>query len=259
MMERQWLTFDLDGTLMQNPFVGFVFPEIEETIRKHHGEALDVKRKLIEEHEQRMQKNEIVAAYDWDDIAQQLIQTLDLSVQIDIENLVRKHSTGEKVYVLEECIPSVLKRLKGQFKLAAVTNGYRRYQLPVLEALGLDVYFDAIITPDEAGYAKPDRDIFQPLLAEGSVRAHVGDRVDHDVCVAHRLGVPSIFICKKMPQEIKGLSPVARAKHQLGKQLVESKWCKESGQPTTTQTFTLYPDMIIHSIGELPLCLEMKE
>lgn len=254
-MEKTWITFDLDGTLMQNPFVGWVFPEIEEIILAHAGQELDIRSRLVEEHERRMKNNDIVAAYDWDDIVQQFVQTLNVSVQIDIESLVRKHSVDQKVYVLESCIISVLQRLKQDFRLAAVTNGYKKYQLPVLQALGLDELFDAIVTPDEVGYAKPDREIFQSLLDEGEIRAHVGDRVDHDVCVARRLGTRSIFIYKRLPQELKELNPAERAVHPLGRTIVENKWSKESGKSVTEQTFTLYPDCIIHSIGELPFCL----
>lgn len=31
-MVKRWITFELDGTIMQNPFIDYVFPEIHNAI-----------------------------------------------------------------------------------------------------------------------------------------------------------------------------------------------------------------------------------
>jgi putative hydrolase of the HAD superfamily len=257
-MKKQWITFDLDGTLMQNPFVDWVFPEIEAQIRsKHPSKEFEVKSKLVDEHNRRMGENKIVDAYDWDDIVNQLICDEGLSIEIDIEELVQKHSTTDKVYLLEHSILDVLKGLKDRgYMLAAVTNGFRKYQLPVMKALGLVEYFDDIITPDLVGVGKPDTGMFKHLSEDGEIIAHIGDRVDHDVHVGKVLGVKTILINRKLSDELQALDPIERTAHILGKKLVEEKFVREIGNSDLGDSLMYLPDAIICTLDELLVSLE---
>lgn len=255
----KWITFDLDGTLMQNPFVGWVFPEIEAAINQLSATKLEVKQRLVDEHQSRMDRQEYVAAYDWDDMVRRLVTEEQLAVELDVAQLVQKHSTDGKIYLLEEGILETLDRLKQKgYKLAAVTNGFYKYQFPVLKALGLAQYFDEVLTPDRVGTGKPDVQIFTPLQDTGEIIAHVGDRVDHDVVAGKQLGVKTILIHRKLPEELVVLSPVERSVTPQGRTLVEEKLEKELGIESIQNTLNAnpdivrYPDVIIRSIaGEL--------
>ena len=85
-----------------------------------------------------------------------------------------------------------------------ISNGFAAYQEPVLEALGLLGYFDAVITPERAGAAKPEPQIF---AAAGRLDLFVGDTLVHDILGANQAGVPSawlpprpIDLCPLIPQ-----------------------------------------------------------
>lgn len=93
-------------------------------------------------------------------------------------------------------------RKKG-YRLVALTNGFYKYQFPVMERLGLAPLFDQIVTPEEAGCAKPDPQILQAVYALGTVVGHVGDRIDHDVVMANQEEIPSIWIRHTFPEWIK--------------------------------------------------------
>lgn len=93
---KKWITFDLDGTLMQNPFGKWVFPEVEELISNQLQRQFKSTEALVREHELRMQQNRTVEAYDWDEMVKQLLAELQIELEIDVEQLVLKHSIDPK-------------------------------------------------------------------------------------------------------------------------------------------------------------------
>jgi len=203
---KRWITFDLDGTLMQNPFGKWIFPEVEALVCAGLSEPYEVRKALVREHEARMDRNETVAAYDWDEMLRQLLEQLNLKLEIDIEQLVLKHSIQPKIYLLEDSILATLEKLKSKgYSLAVATNGFYKYQYPVMKELGLAEWFDEIITPEKVGCGKPNTGMVRELLQSGELVAHVGDRLDHDVYLANRLGVPSMFIYRDLPEALRKL------------------------------------------------------
>ena len=75
-----------------------------------------------------------------------------------------------KVYLLEKSVCEVLGELKRNgFSLAVVTNGFTKYQLPVMNVLKLTEHFDLIVTPEEAGFAKPDKRVYNSVLKHGEI------------------------------------------------------------------------------------------
>ncbi|MGE8203070.1 HAD family hydrolase [Heyndrickxia sp. NPDC080065] len=250
---KKWITFDLDGTIMQNPFGKYVFPEIEEKVHALCGQKKNVIDELVEEHQLRMQEQRFVEAYDWDDIVKSFLDKAQITCEMNIEELVRKHSTLPKIYLLEENILHTLQMLIDRgYSLAAVTNGFYKYQFPVMKTLGLDQYFEEIITPEKAGYGKPDVRIFDGLKQNGDViTAHIGDRLDHDVQLANLYGTASIWIERKIPQSFLNIPPDERINHIAIKDLCKQKWMKEANEEILP--VTLEPDIVIASISELSI------
>jgi FMN phosphatase YigB (HAD superfamily) len=96
-MMRKWITFDLDGTLMQNPFGKWVLPEIEELVSNRLKREVRAREALMREHEERMRQNRTVDAYDWDDMVRQLLREHLIELEIDVERLVLKHAAAPKI------------------------------------------------------------------------------------------------------------------------------------------------------------------
>ena len=93
---------------------------------------------------------------------------------------------------------NALKQLKSLgLKLGVISNFDTRIY-SVLDALGIRVFFDAIIVSSEAGSAKPDRGIFDAaVLALGVPTSSVllvGDSPRDDVEAAIRAGLSAILI-----------------------------------------------------------------
>ncbi|WP_047983614.1 HAD family hydrolase [Ornithinibacillus californiensis] len=247
-MKRKWITFDLDGTLMQNPFGEWVFPEIERVF----AESVNNQRifpALVEEHRNRMASGNIVEAYDWDDIVREAFTRYGVSVQVDVAKLVRQHSVPPKVYLLEaDVIDAMLVLRNSGYAIATVTNGFEKYQKPVMDVLGLTDLFDTIITPEKVGYGKPRVEMVDSLSdTDNEIIAHVGDRLDHDVWLANELGVLSILFYQDMPESVKAKSPLERVGE--CEKWFHEKWRRETGNEEFPEKAT--PTMVIHSIKEI--------
>ncbi|NOU94000.1 HAD-IA family hydrolase [Paenibacillus sp. LMG 31456] len=254
---KKWITFDLDGTLMQNPFGKWVFPEVEELISTQLQRQFKSTEALVREHELRMNQNRTVEAYDWDEMVQLLLKELQLDLEINVEQLVLKHSIDPKIYLLEETVIPTLRRLKEQgYSLATVTNGFYKYQYPVMKELGLSEWFDEIITPEKVGCGKPDVNILRGLQESGTIVAHVGDRLDHDIFLANETGVPSMLIYRKLPEWLRILSPKKRAGSAGFLKICEEKLKVENPLISTTPYPPAYiPTHVLYQIEELLECL----
>jgi FMN phosphatase YigB (HAD superfamily) len=254
-LSNDWITFDLDETIMQNPFKKWVFPEVVSTFGKYVGDEHDILKWIVDKHVHRMAENRILEAYDWDHIIRELADELGVEVNIDVAALVLKHATPSKVYALEETMLDSLQKMKGKgYQLAVATNGYYAYQYPVLEALQLHTVFDEIITPDTAGFAKPNPLMLQVLQQKhnGNIVAHVGDRLDHDVVMANQLGIVSVFINKNIPLPIMELPIHKRKSHPDFLLFCAEKWHSEN-RLRNADVYEKYsmPDIVVQSIEEL--------
>jgi putative hydrolase of the HAD superfamily len=255
-MKKKWITFDLDGTLMQNPFVDHVFPEINRRVLLGNGMLENVVGHLVTEHETRLKDGRTAAAYNWDDILKCYLNVNKLEMSIDVVEILNGYCMEPSSYLLEDSIYEVLDELKKSgFSLSVVTNGLTKYQLPVMNELKLTEHFDMIVTPQEAGFAKPDKRVYDAVLKLGEIHAHVGDRIDHDVISANSIGVRSIWLCRHMPDTLKQLLPAERKGLPNIHELALRKLEKETKKSFEKLPKEAVPQEVIYSLLELPSLL----
>lgn len=215
--------FDLDGVLMRNPFETCVVPRLAALLAATRGLAgLDeeeaaraVRRRVSGGWQRRMLEGDLVSAYDWDAIYREVATELggapDLVGGIDVAGWVVE-CCGQDGHIA--ALPGARDALAGLHDLGArlvvVTNGFAAYQEPVLDALGLLRYFEAVVTPERAGAAKPQRRIFE---AAGPLDLFVGDTLVHDVLGARAAGVPAAWLHPRLPEVLARLSPQERSEH----------------------------------------------
>lgn len=204
------VSFDLDGVVMQNPFERGVEPFVWEHIRQAPSlQALDPAEahRLVREAihscwNQRMANGEFVSAFNWDIIFNEVSQDFEGQPVPDVAGLVNHFCRVEDTIACLPGVPKGLERLQAAgVRLIALTNGYHPYQWPVLQSLKLDHLFDAVVTPEVVGYAKPDPRIFHSIPA---LFAHVGDTLVHDVVGANLASVRSIWLNPLVPEELRG-------------------------------------------------------
>jgi len=222
------ISFDLDGVLCRNPFQSKrpdgVFGHIRKELAPFTGltgpEAEEAAlRMVLEEHRNRLMAGKMVDCFDWDDIVATVGKRLGYTGQMDVAALVTHYAQNPDLCYgypgAEACLQALT---DAGHTLVAVTNGFRRYQEPVLRQLGLLPYFRALICPDMVGAAKPERPIFEAAAAYGGPpRIHVGDTLHHDVAGARRAGWQAIYLHQpgapgstEIPAELAALPPVQR-------------------------------------------------
>jgi len=112
---------------------------------------------------------------------------------------------------LPGCRP-VLRRLRKRYRLGVVTNGIDRVQRARLAASGLAPLFDAVVTSQSCGFAKPDPRILHVALDAMGVAArhavYVGDDPATDGAAASAAGVR--FVWMDRGQEVRGRRPRRR-------------------------------------------------
>ena len=91
----------------------------------------------------------------------------------------------------------IISHLKKAYKLGIITNGFEEIQHPKLRVTGLNRYFDAVITSEEAGYKKPDQRIFEYALnklnSTPDKTIMIGDDIDIDILGAKNAGIDQIY------------------------------------------------------------------
>lgn len=91
----------------------------------------------------------------------------------------------------------LLEMLKGNFKIAIVSNNFGSEQKAKIDVCGFGKYLDAIVTSAEVGFTKPSPEIF--LLALDKLKCQpdeavmIGDSWDMDITGARNAGIRAIW------------------------------------------------------------------
>jgi FMN phosphatase YigB (HAD superfamily) len=261
------ISFDLDGVLQRNPFqgsrpdgvFGHMRREMAPYLRSDNPEA-DALALIFQEHHERMHSGRMVACFDWDDIAATVLARLGAPVKLNVAALVAQYACNPDLCYLYPGAAACLQTLSDAgHTLVTTTNGYRCYQEPVLRQLGILHFFQAMISPETAGAAKPEAGIFRAAAAYGEPRIHIGDTLPHDVAGAKRAGWQAIYIVQpgapgatELPAALAALPP-----HERPAQALE--WLKGRlaldrrlhGYPPAELPECI-PDAIVTSLAEIP-------
>lgn len=248
------LTFDLDGVLMKNPFSTGVFPTATKLIGQVSGLShKEIMAEIIHEAKERMNQGDFVGAYDWDGIIAIVGEKLGYSSKIDVANLVKQFCTPDHIYTYPG-VHETLQELKNrEILMVALTNGFRKYQLPVLEKLDIATFFKEIYTPEMIGVAKPDQKFFrEPQRVFGTPHIHIGDTVIHDLWGAKRADATTVWVYHDLPREIANLPVAERSNHKMLEELIAAGIERDlnAAYPEVTVLDSL-PDFVIKSIAEL--------
>jgi putative hydrolase of the HAD superfamily len=212
------ISFDLDGVIMRGPFNSALRPRISEHIGRSSTLAhlraeereVHIWQAVRKAHDSRLSAGDFVGAWNWQAIYEEVSQGFGGEPMPDLASIVREACLIDDAVALLPGAWLGLHRLKSAgLRLVAITNGYHCFQWPVLERLGVAELFEAVLTPDVAGFAKPDPRFFG--LVPGLV-AHVGDLLLHDVLGANLAGLQSIWLDADLPEHLLELPPIDRVR-----------------------------------------------
>lgn len=99
--------------------------------------------------------------------------------------------------IFPETIP-VLKKLREKGYMIAVVSNFDSRVYDVCSRLGISEYIDDFTISSEAGYAKPDPEIFRITLARNNLDTrecvHIGDNFENDYKSPKSIGISSVFL-----------------------------------------------------------------
>ncbi len=91
----------------------------------------------------------------------------------------------------------ILDYLKPNYKLYLLTNGLIDVQKTKIEKSGLDKYFKAMITSDDVGCKKPNKEFYNYAMKIASVNNNecvmIGDGWEPDIIGSKRVGITPLF------------------------------------------------------------------
>ena len=111
-------------------------------------------------------------------------------------------------------VPEVLAALRERDLALAVVSNFDSRLSPLLDALGLAPFFDAVVCSGAVGAAKPDPAIFAHALAalgvEASQALHVGDSRVNDYDGARAAGIEALLVVRGTKAHRTGTLPDLR-------------------------------------------------
>lgn len=249
------VSFDLDYTLMKNPFHQYVFPELEQLLGSHPPfQEKCVRDWLKEEQAGRLVQGNLASAYHWDDLLETVTGRLEIRCQTSIQELVQKHAVIGKVWLFSDVLPTLEKLKNLNISMVIATNGFERYQRPVTDCLGITSYFQGYYTPERLQFAKPQPEFFH-FRGERKL-IHVGDRLDQDILGANSANAISVWIYRELPPSWREIPVWRRNDHPELTPLLQEKLRKE-GSPLQLLDRVI-PRYILSSLDEIVWVLEKE-
>lgn len=195
------LGLDLDATLIHGP-LGTVIADLDAQVAREQG-IVGLHDQVMAE-AQRLFAEDPAAAYDWQATLARVASERGARLPFDIVERLEEVAPA-RTRLLEDDAPGVLREVRAEgWRLVVITNGWRRYQVPALRAVGLLDLVDDLVTADSAGAPKPDPVMFASARSGEGPLVHLGDRLDDDVLGAHRAGGAAILYCPSAPAALEG-------------------------------------------------------
>jgi putative hydrolase of the HAD superfamily len=223
---------DLDGTIMKFPFKRKVLPYVFKELSKKTKISPTKIRSIMTEEEYMREKSLSDKRYNWDDIVKDIAKRLGTSWSLDLGKLAEEMTLSHS-YVYSRAKQTLKTLKKKGYVLCAATNGFYKYQNPIMEKLDLKKYFDYVLTPDTTYYYKNEIEYFRPFISKEKQSVMVGDEYVYDVYYPKRFGLKAILL--RSPQNY--------------------KWNTEAAAPADSDE--VKPDAVIKDISELPAALEL--
>ena len=245
-----WISFDLDGTILDWPFGQVVF----KPLRDSHGTP-ELHEAFRIEFRNRFAGESPVTAFDWDDIHQQITAQLEHAPLPRILELAESGDWTQTKLVYPDTKPALERLASMGYKSVVGTNGLAQYQRVALEKLGISV--PHVIAPDTVGFVKPQAEFltqFHTLEPGGVIGVHVGDLLAQDVMSANRAGVKAVWIWREMPTDLQAIPISERPRDAAMQAAVQQNFEHElerDGRFSTVYEHTPRPDIIVADLLEL--------
>jgi YjjG family noncanonical pyrimidine nucleotidase len=103
--------------------------------------------------------------------------------------------------VMEPDVNEVLNALARSHRLAVITNGFVSAQVPRMQSVGIEHFFEEIVVSEAIGFAKPSPEIFHYALSKLDLTPtevlYIGDSLTHDYVGAIQVNIDFCYYNRK--------------------------------------------------------------
>lgn len=187
--------FDLDNTLMDRDYTFRAFSE--RLIRDYLGHLNDEHVRDIIGY---MRIADADGYRDKRGFFEELVERLPWSEKPDADGLFAYYDEHymKEARLMDHALEAIEACREKGYKLGMLTNGRYEVQFGKVKRLGLESYFDVILTSGEAGINKPDKRIYEMILkrlgTSGEETVFVGDHPENDIWGSAQVGMRGIFL-----------------------------------------------------------------
>lgn len=206
---------DLDGTLQLNPFETAVWPQIVGEMAQQSGLSAAAIIEMIEDENNARQRDDnvpAIVAMDLDDISLTVAKRLGVSISTSVTELVNTYAKSHSS-LLEYALESLQELAAPHRAIVIATKGLAKYQLQVMDALGITPLVTDTLTPDTHNGLKKHRHFFGEWPERAKLSIMVGDLYDDDVLYPSGHGFKTLWKPRAtlIPDELSHLDPFTRA------------------------------------------------
>ncbi|MEL9991106.1 MAG: HAD family hydrolase [Thermoproteus sp.] len=177
---------DLDGTLIPLEAWDPVFYEISASIARRAGIQPGEFWSLVKALHYQLMRRFSPKAFDWQYLIESVASSFGIYETPKIEDVLSRYVGG---FPVNDGAYELLEGLRGLGLLPVIaTNGLRRYQSIVVEALGFSKYIGGLRASDDYGCVKNCREFFNGAYLM------IGDNPVFDVYFPQRFGLKTIFV-----------------------------------------------------------------
>jgi putative hydrolase of the HAD superfamily len=186
----KYISFDMDGTLVDPVFTDFVWGQGIPTL---YAEKVGLPFEAAKAFVEREYQNVGEGAIEWYDIKYWFrFFQLEQSWKALMKQFV------DKIQVYPD-VNHILDRLKDKFQLILTSNAGREFIEIEMEATGLGSYFDQIFSAtSDFGVVKKTIEFYQRVCqilgASPQEIVHIGDHYEFDYLVPRRLGIHAFYL-----------------------------------------------------------------
>jgi HAD superfamily hydrolase (TIGR01549 family) len=186
----KFISFDMDGTLVDPVFTDFVWGQGIPTL---YAEKVGLPFEAAKSFVEREYQNVGEGAIEWYDIKYWFrFFQLEQSWKALMKQFV------DKIQVYPD-VNHILDRLKDKFQLILTSNAGREFIEVEMEATGLRSYFDQIFSAtSDFGVVKKTIEFYQRICqilgASPQEIVHIGDHYEFDYLVPRRLGIHAFYL-----------------------------------------------------------------
>jgi dihydrofolate synthase/folylpolyglutamate synthase len=195
------VTFDVGGTLIEPwPSVGHVYAQAAQRA------GVDISPDILNQRfaaAWQARKNFRYSLSDWKELVDQTFEGLIPAPVVTefFSELYHQFARAEAWRIYDDVVPCLEHLRNHGCKLGIISNWDERLR-PLLEALDLTPYFDAIVISSEVGCHKPDPAIFRAaareLATSPAAILHLGDSTREDYEGAKAAGLQSILLTRPL-------------------------------------------------------------